>query len=288
MSAPRSGPTLALRLVAADLRARREAAGMTMAAAAGILTAHEITISRMERAITSLKPRAVERLLRAYGTEEREIDEMLAKLAAANRPGWWHDYRDLLSGDLAGVIDLESGAEIIRAYEPGLVPDLLQTPDYAHALLRTRFPHEAKSQVERRLELLAARQRAAFERPSPLRFWVLIEEAALHRRVGTTKVMEKQVEYLNGFVADRSSRIAVQVMPLTVPPHPLLTSGPAEVLRFTHVHLADRLVVRGLYREAVTVTDDINAIRTYMKAFDDSCLSAPLPTTPIAMRSIPA
>lgn len=286
MSRARSGPTVALREVAADLRQRRTAAGRTAADAARVLGVHEDTISRMERAQVTLKRGPVAELLRAYGTTQEEITGVLDQLAAANEPGWWHPYRDLLTPQLASVIDLESAATTIRGYSPGIVPEFLQTPAYARILLERRHPEESDETIDRRIALLQARQHAVFHRHAPVRrvrLWVLLEQAALHRTVGAPQIMREQIDHLNALSADPSSAVAVQVMRLHAPPHPLLTSGPVEIIRLDHPLLADRLVIAGLHKDALTVTEDSDAVRTYMRALDHSVTAAPPPTHPISV-----
>ncbi|WP_130799503.1 Scr1 family TA system antitoxin-like transcriptional regulator, partial [Streptomyces otsuchiensis] len=279
-SRPRSGPTVALRLIAADLRARREAAGLTMEQAAARLGVHEATLRRTERAMTGLRASTVAELLRIYGTGPEESRRVLEELSEANRPGWWHHWRDVLPSHLAGVIDLESAADVIRAYAPGVVPDLLQTPEYAHALLRLRHSRDDTARTAQRLELLAARQQRALHRERPARLWVLMEEAVLSRPLGGRVAMRRQHERLAHAVEDRSSPVSLQLLPNdSERPHPLLHSGPAEVMRFGHEALADRLIVRGLHPEAATVSDDADAVRTYQAAMDAAAMGAPPPHT---------
>ncbi|MFI6348409.1 helix-turn-helix domain-containing protein [Streptomyces sp. NPDC050560] len=271
---------MALRMAAADLRARREAAGVSLAGAAQSLGVHQDTVRRMESAETALRHVYVESLLRAYGTAEPDIKRVLEVLHEANKPGWWHEFRDVLPDHLQGTIDLESAANMIRVYAPQVLPELLQTPDYARAMLRLTHPREPAERTERRIELLAERKRRAFERPRPLRLWALIEESALNRPVGGAQVMRAQRESLARMVADPMSPIAVQVVMPDGGPHPLLTSGPAELMRFEHPALADRAVVRGLHPE-VTVHDGIDVVRTFQAAMDTVSIVARPPRTPL-------
>lgn len=281
MSRPRSGPTVALRLLAADLRSRREAAGITMEAAATALGVHEMTLSRLENARTAPRTATVGHLLRLYGTPEPEAEAVLAALHEALQPGWWHPYRDILPAHLEGTIDLESAASLIRTYAPGLVPELLQTPAYARELLTQRHPRAGEDEIERRLQLLHERQQHTLHREdSPVRLWALIEETVLARPVGSPTTMREQLEHLDQHTVHRGA-VTVQVIPAAVGAHPLLLGGPADVLRYTQCALDDRLVVRGLHAEAATLTDDLDAVRTYQAAMDITATLALPPTTRI-------
>jgi transcriptional regulator with XRE-family HTH domain len=280
MSRPRSGPTIAQRVVAADLRARREAAGLTLDAAADALGVHRDTVRRLEDAVTSLRPATVARLLSIYRTPPREADAVLAQLTEANRPGWWHEYRDILPTRLAGVIDLEEAAVLVRTYAPGVVPDLLRTPDYARALLRLSYPSDSEERIERRVELLAERQRRAFERDRPLRMWALLDEAAIHRTVGGPEVMADQRAHLEKIIA-QVQHIRLQVLRADGPVHHLTDSGPVDVLRLAHPALRDRLILCGLRADTTIITDDVDTVRTYQAAMDSAAVLAPPPDTPL-------
>ncbi|MFD3488540.1 helix-turn-helix transcriptional regulator [Streptomyces sp. NPDC058665] len=282
MSRPRSGPTVALRLFAADLRARREAAGVTLKAAADSLGVHTVTLSRLELARTVPSLATISHLLKLYGAPDEEAGVVLRALEEAEKPGWWHPWRDVLPEHLAGMIDLESAADLIRVYSPGAVPELLQTPGYARALLQLHHPRATGEEVDRRLQLLRERQEHTLRRPArPVRLWALIEDAVLQRPVGGPSAMTEQMNFLNHYTRHRSSGITVQAIPTAVGAHPLLLSGPVSILRYTHPLLEDRLIGRGLHRETTPDTEDSDAVHTYLVAMDETAALAPPPTTPL-------
>ncbi|MFJ6809055.1 helix-turn-helix domain-containing protein [Streptomyces anulatus] len=282
MSRPRSGPTVALRLLAASLRTRREAAGVTLEDAARSLGVHTMTLSRLELARTVPRWATVSHLLRLYTTPEEEADAVLKALAEAKEPGWWHPWRDVLPEHMTGVIDLESEAELIRVYAPGVVPELLQTPEYARALLHLHHPKAGDGEIERRLQLLRERQQHVLHRPGrPAVLWALIEDAVLRRPIGGRAAMSEQIDFLDRYTRDRSSGITIQVIRAADGGHPLLLSGPASILRYTHPALDDRLITRGLHSEAAALTEDPAAVSTYLAAMDETAALAPPPTSPL-------
>ncbi|MCD9904736.1 helix-turn-helix transcriptional regulator [Streptomyces sp. MT29] len=284
MSRPRSGPTIALRLLASDLRARREAAGLTMEAAATALGVHHMTLSRLELAKTVPRRATLIVLLRLYGTPDDEIESVLTSLEEAKRPGWWHPYRDILPDHLAGVIDLETAASMIRTYAPGVIPELLQTPGYARVLLELRHPRAGKEETSRRLRLLRERQHHTMDRAGhPVQVWAVIEEAVLDRAVGSQSVMDEQLAHLDSLAQHRNT-VTVQVIPASAGPHPLLLSGAADIMRYPHRQLGDRLIVRGLHPETATVTDEQVVVLTYLAAMDAAASLAHPPTTRIRTR----
>ncbi|WP_049568832.1 helix-turn-helix domain-containing protein [Streptomyces sp. SBT349] len=267
--------------MAETLQAMREAAGLTADAVAETLDVARTTVYRWEHAKVAPKSVTLRALLHLYGAGESDTERVLAHLAAAHRPAWWHAFHDVLPEHLAEVIDLESAARVIRTYAPGVIPELLQTSGYAAALLRLRNPWEKDAAIERRVELILARQRAAFERPAPLWFWAVIEESVLRRPVGRTEVLREQIQHLRAIKATRSSRITVQVMPGEAPPHLMAEYGTADVIRLDHHLVADRLVTRGLHPETATITTNRDAVRAYMLAMDQSATMAPRRNAPI-------
>lgn len=231
----RTGPTALRLVVGARLRQLREAAGISSAAAGYQIRASAAKISRMELGRTGFKPRDLADLLTLYGvTDETERATLLAMAEHASTPGWWQAYGDVIPPWLETYIGLEQAADVIRTWEPQVVPGLLQTPDYARAVVRLD-PHVSPAEVERRVALRAARRRI-FDRPAPARLWAVIDEAALLRPIGGAAVLRDQLDHL--IRGCELPYITIQVMPLDRGGHPAL-SGPVSILRFPQDALSD-------------------------------------------------
>jgi transcriptional regulator with XRE-family HTH domain len=118
-------------------------------------------------------------------------------------------------------IDTERRATSLRSWEPLIMPGLLQTAEYARAILAAD-PETAEEQLD---ELVAARleRQTIFDRAEPPTFWAVLDEAVLHRLIGTRKVMYDQLLHL----ADTSCRsnITVQVVPAEIGVHAGLLGG---------------------------------------------------------------
>ncbi|MFD6329099.1 helix-turn-helix domain-containing protein [Streptomyces niveus] len=291
VSQPRSGPTVALRCFGADLRRRREAAGMTLQGVAETIKKDRATPARWENAETVPNPRMVAVLLDLYSTPAAERTEVLRALEEAKKPGWWHPWREVAE---VGVIDLESAATGIRSYAPGVLPDLLQTTEYAEALMSLRNPYEDPAVRRLRLELLEARKAHSIEggpggvanNENRAGLWVLLEQATLRRRVGGPGVMTRQLDYLEAHIADVGSSVAIQVIPPGVP-HPLAISlcGHLEILRFKEFGMGERLIQIGLHPAMTLITDDSDAVENYRMAMDVTSGYAPPRFTPLPLTS---
>ena len=180
-------PTVLRMILGRQLQALREKAGLTYQQAAEVIYSSEWTVRRMERAEGGLKPLTVKALLVAYGvTDVREIDTFLALARDASRPGWWHSYSDVLPDWFKVAVGLEESASLIRAYQPQVVPGLLQTEAYVRAITAASFPSEKEDDSERRVALRLARQ-DLLNRPAPPEYWVVLEETVLRRPIGGSR-----------------------------------------------------------------------------------------------------
>jgi transcriptional regulator with XRE-family HTH domain len=234
-----SGPVVLRILLGAELRRLREIAGITPQQAAREIAASESKISRMERGRNALKYDDVAELLFFYGVSDETVREELLSLARrANQPGWWHSYHDVLPDWFQPYVGLEAAAARIRSYEAHYIPGLLQTPDYAAAVIALDgFPPE---EVERRVGLRHARQRRFHD--GAVRLWVVIDEAALRRRFGGIDVMRGQLEELSA--ATKLPNLTLQVNPFTSGGHTALNGF--SILRFPDRQMTDVIYVEQL------------------------------------------
>ncbi|MEU5716300.1 helix-turn-helix transcriptional regulator [Streptomyces sp. NPDC020403] len=273
---PRSGPTVEHRVLAARLRMLRERAGVSLQAAAQALDAHPATVRRIERAETGLDARQVRLLLDRYEVSAVEAQPIMAGLGAANLPGWWHRWREVMEPWQQEVIGIESSSALVRTWHPALVPELLRTPAYEAALRRTMTPDDTPGKTQRRVELLKERQRRLRERGT--RIWALFPAAALHTRVGGPEVMAEQRAQLAG--SARRPGITVQVVPLDFPPHPLTGMPPLHLLRVPAREIGDRAVVE-VPGTRVDIIDDPDVVMRHRIRLDGACAAAPQPGTPL-------
>ncbi|MDG9700972.1 helix-turn-helix transcriptional regulator [Streptomyces sp. DH37] len=249
-----------------DLRRR---AGLTYERAAEALDVTHATIRRMERAEVGLKIPYVEKLLRTYGvTDQAEIDSFLSLAREANRPGWWHRYRDVLPDWFSAFVSLESESHVIRAYEPHYVPGLLQTVEYARAVLRAGMPHAREEEIERGVALRLERQRLLTREEPPL-LWVVMDETVLRRPIGGTEVMRGQISRL--IEACSMPTVRLQVMPFAAGPHPAMY-GPFHIFRFPIPELPDVAYSESLV--GAVYFDQRDDVSAFQEALDRMCAQA--------------
>lgn len=266
---PGGAPTVLRMVLGKRLQDLREQAGISLEAAGRALDVTHATIRRMEKAEVGLKIPYVEKLLVTYGiTSPEEISGFLALAREANRPGWWHSFRDVLPDWFSAFVSLEGEAAVIRAYEPAYVPGLLQTANYARATLRAGLPHAAPEEIDRLLTLRTERQALVTRDDAPL-LWVVLDETVLRRPIGGRRVMREQMERL--MEATELPNVRLQIMPFAAGPHPAMY-GPFHIFRFQLQEIPDiayaESLVGGVYFDE---RDDVSA---FLEALDRMCAQA--------------
>jgi transcriptional regulator with XRE-family HTH domain len=231
----RAGPTVSRMVVGGHLRRLREAAQVTREQAAEAIRSSDSKISRLELGRTGFKPRDVTDLLALYGvSDENECATLLAMARQTNTQGWWHAYSDVIPGWLEPYLGLEVAASLIRSYEAHFVPGLLQTRDYAWALIRAGLDDLSDAQVDRRVSLRMRRQQLLHQ-PAPPRLWAVIDEAALRRPIGGAATMRAQLRQL--IETAELPNVTVQVLPFSAGGTPV--GVPITLLRFPEDELPD-------------------------------------------------
>jgi len=258
----RSAPTVGQMVLGMRLRHLREQAGVGYDAAAKALHVNQTTVRRMEKAEVGLKLPYVEKLLRTYGVGQDEVESFLGLVEEANRPGWWHRFRDVLPDWFSLYVSLEGAASRIRAYEPHFVPGLLQTEDYARALLRIGFPQGSEEELSRRVALRMERQEL-LSRPGGPHLWAVMDETVLRLHIGGPKIMRAQIDRL--IEAIQMPNVTLQVVPFAAGPHPGM-GGPFQLFRFQIPELPDIVYAEGL--TGAGYLDQRTDVAAYLEALD--------------------
>jgi transcriptional regulator with XRE-family HTH domain len=231
-----AGPTVRRIVLGSALRRYREVAGLTLEQAADTIRATHSKVSRVENGRVAVKQRDVADLLTLYGvTDAAERERLLLLARQASAQGWWHQYTDVLPHWFEGYIGLEAAASEIRGYEVQFVHGLLQTEDYARAVIRIANAHAPEDEIERRVSLRLRRQ-YLLTRPDPPKLWAVLDEAALRRPPDGRTVMRTQLEHLLEVAG--LPNVTVQIVPFLKGPH-AAAGGPFSMLRFPHPDIPD-------------------------------------------------
>ena len=225
-----TGPTARRMVLGGQLRRLREAGDISRERAGDAIRGSESKISRLELGRVSLKERDVADLLTLYGvTDAGERESFLDQVRESNQPGWWHSYHDLLPRWFSDYVGLEESASRIQTYEVAFVPGLVQTEEYARAVVQRGLPDAEQAEVDRRVGLRLGRQRL-LSSPHECRLWAVVDESVLHRAVGGTKVLCDQLDHLLDVTA--RPNVTLQVVPFG-------TGGSAAETSFTLLRFAE-------------------------------------------------
>ncbi len=264
-----AAPTVLRILLGTQLRRLRESRNITAQEAARAIRGSESKISRIELGRNAVREVDIADLLNLYGiTDSSEREQLLTLASQANQPGWWHRYQDVLPAWFQSYLGLEESAECIRSFDSQFVPGLLQTEDYAAAIIRLgQYPRE---ETDRRVLLRKERQRRFAS--GGLTLWAIIDEVALRRPVGSPGIMRGQLDYLLD-ICDRPG--------LTIQISPFLTGasyaapGSFSILQFADDDLSDVIYVEQL--TSALYLDKRADIDRYTEAMDRISASACTP-----------
>jgi transcriptional regulator with XRE-family HTH domain len=212
------GPITGVQAFAAELRAQREAAGLTQAQLAKLMGYSESVVAKLETCRTIPSPQhaaQADEALRTPGTFRRSRQSMLNR----SYESW-----------VRALLELEDRATVLRWWEPLVVPGLLQTEAYARAIIRAGRPGDSDAEVEQMVIARISRQ-AIWDRkdPPPPMLFAVLGEAILRQRVGDARIMRDQLGHLADMAAN--PRVTVQVLPFGAAAHPGLL-GPFLVASF--------------------------------------------------------
>ena len=255
-------PTVRRKRLGIELRRLREHAELTCEDVGRRLECSGTRISRMETGRISVRPGDVRELLEVYGVTGAEADSLVQLAREARRKGWWHTYGRVLPTWFEAYIGLESEAVRLRDFQPLVMPGLLQTEDYARAVLRAA-PHAGSgAEVDRQVALRMERQKI-LSQPSPPDVCLVLSESVLRVQVGGPAVMRAQLRRLTD-AAERPN-ITLQVLPSTTAAHAQPISP------FTMLEFADAADPAVVYLEHLTGSlflENEDEVRRYRVVFD--------------------
>ena len=269
LTSARSGPTVLRIALGAQLRRLREASNLTTGQAAEAIRATHSKISRLERGRSAARPRDVADLLTLYGvTDEAERQKLLALTHAASARDWWQQYSDVLPRWLELYIGLERAASIIRTYQLQFIHGLMQTEDYARAVMLISNPHAPAAEIERRVSLRMERQRLLTQPDAP-ELWAVLDEAALCRPPASRDVMRAQLEHLLRLTD--LPNVTLQIVPFHIGSHAAV-GGPFTILRFPEPDLPDIVYLEQL--NSAPYLDQPDDVIDYMTVMNQLCIQA--------------
>jgi len=225
-------PTIRRRRLGVELRRHREAAGVTIDVVADRIGCSTSKVSRIETGHTSASPADVQNILDIYGVADEVKIELVQIAREARLKGWWHPFSTILTGAYVG---LEAAARSVRTYEQQVVPGLLQSEEYAIAMIRAARLGDTDQEIEQRVRVRMERQ-SLLTSDDPIDLRVVLDEAVLSRPVGGHAVMLDQLKRL--IEAAHLPNVTLQILPFEVGAHAGM-DGTFAILEFEELQDAD-------------------------------------------------
>jgi transcriptional regulator with XRE-family HTH domain len=223
-------PTVRRRLLGAEVRRLRKAAGLSLVDAAQILECDRSKISRIETGHRGVRPKELRELLAEYGVAEERRYALASLARQTSRGGWWLEYSSVLPESYQELIRIEAAAAAAYIFDSHTIPALLQTEAYARCVISASVVAEAMHEQDALVAACMARQRVVAREDDPLHLRVIVGEAALRQVIGGMDVMREQLNHLIRICGARPN-VTVHILPFDVGA-PVGNTGPFAVLTF--------------------------------------------------------
>ncbi|MDJ1133839.1 helix-turn-helix domain-containing protein [Streptomyces iconiensis] len=251
------------RKLGSELKALREAAAVSVEQAAQRIHGDNSKISRLETGRQRITRLELDALLELYALRDEHLRSGLVALATeARKRGWWRQYSELLRSDFQEVLSLESDAATIQAFQPMLIPGLLQTPAYATAVLRELTPGFSEEELDSYLSIRMARQEI-FTKPDPPHYLCVLTEGALRQEVGGAEAQAQQLCHLRKM--SKPPQLTIQVLPYAQGVH-VGMDGPFSI--YSYPDPMDLDVVGVEYLDGKLYLEEERPVSRYRMAFD--------------------
>ncbi|GAB4588071.1 helix-turn-helix transcriptional regulator [Nocardia sp. IFM 10818] len=264
-----TGSTVPRRQLGRYLRELRQQSGMTLAEVARRIERGVSTVQRLETGrADNIRLADIEAICHVLGASETEAAALMGLAQQGNAKNWWHQYGDLIPANFDVYMGLESAAVAVSSLQE-LVPGLVQTADYARELIRLAHPGESDSEIMRRVEMRMHRQILVTRRAQPANFDVLLDESALHRVVGSRRIMATQLRHLAE--SGTKPNITIRVLPYSAGMPLGDLTGPFIILDFGEDDDKEPREPSVVYVESYTGAmyfDDVDIVERYRAAHE--------------------
>lgn len=256
-------PVVPRRRLRTELKKARLDAGQTQSDVAIAMDWSLSKVIRIEAGTVSISTNDLKVLLRHYKiVDPARTDELLALGKAARDRTWWSEYREVAPSGLLQLIGYESAASVRRNFEPLLIPGLLQTREFARAVIPALDPGISQGRLDALVEIRMKRQELVDRANQPQLFFIL-DEAALHRVTGGPEVMRDQLRHLME-VAEKPN-VTIEVLPFSAGVRQGMRSF--VVLAFPDAEDDDVLYVEDA-AGGLVIKEDQDEIQTYREIFE--------------------
>ncbi len=225
-------PTPRRRRLGSEFRRLREELGWTQEEAATRLGYRALsTVSKIEKGTQGVTIQQLPHFFEVFGVTDEAMRQELRDLARkAGEPDWWQQYEGIVDDPLGDYLSQIETASGLFTFNPLAVHGLLQTPDYARAVIEGSRAWKTASDIDGFMTVREKHQTVMLERTPPLKIWAVLTEGLLRQEVGDRSVMRAQIEHL-AELARSDPNITIQVLPYTAGAHAGM-DGPFMLMSF--------------------------------------------------------
>lgn len=259
-------PTVASWHLGIRLREKREALGLTGADVVKPIDISVQYLSAVEHGRKKLSESKLAELIAAYEFDADEAAELRMLRERTNLRGWWSKYTALFNEQLLRLFGFEHGAEAVRAYDNGLMNGLLQTEEYAHAIISAGSPNIRLAEVDRRVEARMKRQHL-LTADHPLALTAIMSESTIHQQVGGPAVLARQLRHVLDLLARLPETLDIAIVPYSATGHHAMGGSSFNLMSFDGGMLPTLV-----WQETVTTTElieDALTVREYSLAYTE-------------------
>ncbi len=258
------GPTVRRRRLGSELRRLRESQSIKLEEVADRLGLAPSTLSRIETGKAPTRTAYLNSMFDLYGVEDPSQRQVLLEMAReGHRKGWWAVWDGVLPTGFGIYVGLEAEAASLRVYEAQVVHGLLQTEDYARAVMSTVRRRQTAEEIDRLVRLRMQRQ-DVLTRPDPMELWIILDEAVVRRMVGPSQMMREQLDHL--CETSQWPNVTLQILAFGSGLH-VGMGGPFAIIEFPERFDPDVVYTEGVTGQAYIEERD-REVRARSEAFD--------------------
>lgn len=264
-----ASPLMMRRRLRTELRTERLRSNLTQEQVAKAMEWSLSKMNRIEKAKSVISINDLRALLPLYGiTDEARTAELLdlARTIARTRSGrydhWWRRYNEVAPARLLELLDYESAASAVSQFETIFAPGILQTEEYASAVLQVFYDKKSSAERVGALVDLRTRRRELLTSAGAPKFSFVLDEPVIRRLVGSPAVMRGQLQHLVS-MADLPN-VTIRVVPFSAGLHPGMKQ-PFELIQFADT--PDENIVFLESPRGDFISDDLDEAQNYLAAF---------------------
>jgi transcriptional regulator with XRE-family HTH domain len=259
-----SSPIVARRRLRGELRVARNRAGLRQDQVISEMGWSMSKIIRIEAGSVTISVSDLKALLPFYKiTDPKRSSELVELARAARRPSWAYPYRDIVTPEFLRFIEYEGATSIRREFDNVLIPGLLQTPEYAESIIRQYVDKLTAKKLKRLVEVRIKRQELLTASAKPPLLFFILDEAVVHRHVGSADLMLRQIHHLVDLA--KMPHVTIEVIPFSAGAHPAMERR-FVTLEFPDPADNDILYLEGTLDEAIV--EERDEVLRYREAFE--------------------